>query len=217
MRTITVMCMWMTWATGCGRPASAQGPKPLLENDKVRVSEVTLAPGEKLPSHQHPDFVIYVLSGGELTGTPAGGSPQKMTLERGQAIFSPAVTHAVENTGTTPLKLLVVEMLQPSTKAPPGEDSVKIAPDMHRLVLDHERVRVTEVTFAPKQFLPNHVHPDHVVYLATDTNVKLIPAAGGPGKVVVEKAGKALFVPATHHANENLADQPAMVVIFELR
>src|SRR5207248_2474521 len=46
--------------------ASPQYYKILLENDRVRVLEYRLKPGEKEAMHSHPAGVVYVLSGGTL-------------------------------------------------------------------------------------------------------------------------------------------------------
>ena len=49
--------------------ASAQDPvkvapkqyKAIFNNDRVRVLEVTIKPGEKSPMHSHPDYLVYAM------------------------------------------------------------------------------------------------------------------------------------------------------------
>jgi quercetin dioxygenase-like cupin family protein len=47
--------------------------KVLLENDKVRVLEYRLKPGETEATHSHPAGVVYVLSGANLKFSYPGG------------------------------------------------------------------------------------------------------------------------------------------------
>jgi beta-alanine degradation protein BauB len=37
----------------------------IMENDRVRVLNVTFQPGDKAVMHHHPDHVVYVLKGGK--------------------------------------------------------------------------------------------------------------------------------------------------------
>ena len=84
--------------------------KMKLDEKGVRVLEVSLAPGDKIPTHSHPDHVGYALTAGTLTITETGKEPQKIDLKVGDAMFLPAQTHQGENTGKTTLKLVVVEL-----------------------------------------------------------------------------------------------------------
>ena len=83
--------------------------KVIMENDRVRVSEILFKPKDKLPMHSHPDHVVYVLKGGKLKIT-ASGKTDVFELKAGQAIFFKAQSHEVENTGKTDVDLLVVEL-----------------------------------------------------------------------------------------------------------
>jgi len=87
----------------------------LLENDRVRMLEVTFAPGDSIGFHSHPDHAVYAVTGGTLRVTVKGGKTQVAELKAGDPIWFPAVTHAAKNIGTTPMKLVVVELKE---KAP---------------------------------------------------------------------------------------------------
>ena len=43
-----------------------------MENDRVRVFNVTFKPGDKAVMHHHPDHVVYVLEGGKMKLTIQG-------------------------------------------------------------------------------------------------------------------------------------------------
>jgi quercetin dioxygenase-like cupin family protein len=83
--------------------------KLVLENDRVRVLDLFLKPGDKAAMHYHPDHVIYVLNGGKAKLT-SSGKTDVMDMKSGQGIFLKAQSHDAENTGKTDLHLLVVEL-----------------------------------------------------------------------------------------------------------
>lgn len=81
----------------------------IMENDRVRVLEVTYKPGEVAKMHHHPDHVIYVKKGGKLKVT-SEGKKSEIDFTAGQAIFMKAQDHEAENIGKTPVVLVVVEL-----------------------------------------------------------------------------------------------------------
>jgi quercetin dioxygenase-like cupin family protein len=83
--------------------------KTELENERVRVLDVTFKPGEKAPLHHHPDHVVYVRSGGKLK-LKIEGKTDVLTMEKGKTLFLQEQSHEVENIGQTTVDLLVVEL-----------------------------------------------------------------------------------------------------------
>ncbi len=84
--------------------------KVLLENAQVRVLAVKIKPGEKVPMHSHPASVSYVLTDGKLHITLADGKTVDKEPKAGAATWSDAVTHAVENTGTSDFSQVQIEL-----------------------------------------------------------------------------------------------------------
>jgi beta-alanine degradation protein BauB len=80
-----------------------------MENDRVRVFDVTFKVGDKAVMHHHPDHVVYVLEGGKMKLT-SEGKTDILDLKNGDAIFLNAQSHEAENIGQSALKLLVVEL-----------------------------------------------------------------------------------------------------------
>ena len=84
--------------------------KVLLENAQVRVLAVKIKAGEKVPMHSHPASVSYVLTDGKLHITLADGKTVDKEPKAGAATWSDAVTHAVENTGTSDFSQVQIEL-----------------------------------------------------------------------------------------------------------
>lgn len=81
-----------------------------LENDRVRVLEATLKPGDKEQTHSHPASIIYVVSGGTVRNHAADGSTKETTYAAGDTIYREPLTHWAENIGTTTIDLMVYEL-----------------------------------------------------------------------------------------------------------
>jgi beta-alanine degradation protein BauB len=90
---------------------AANAYKLLMENEKVRVLDIRLKPGEKAVMHNHPNsHVIYVINNAKFKLTFPDGKMSEIDLKSGQAIWMEAGAHATENTGTTDGHNLVVEV-----------------------------------------------------------------------------------------------------------
>ena len=93
----------------------------LLENEHVRVLEYLIEPGEKEAWHTHPPKVSYIISGGTLRITTEGGDSFIVDEESGNTAWMGAVgRHFGENIGTTPIRIVLVEVK--SLAAEPFQD-----------------------------------------------------------------------------------------------
>jgi quercetin dioxygenase-like cupin family protein len=109
MKMLTVMISLVGACLLLAGAANAQDPvkvapemnKVLLNNDRVRVLDVVVKPGEKMPMHSHPDNVLYVITGGSTKSTDSEDKVTALTTKAGECSFRKGETHAVENTGET--------------------------------------------------------------------------------------------------------------------
>jgi beta-alanine degradation protein BauB len=85
----------------------------LMENDRVRVFNITFKPGQKAVMHGHPDHVVYVIADGMLKLTLPDGNSQVIPAKAGQALWIGAGPHATENVGTTEAHLIAIELKEP--------------------------------------------------------------------------------------------------------
>lgn len=105
------MGVWLT-------PAYGQDPAVVnsktirirFENDRVRVLEAILPPGTKEQVHSHPAYVIYVLEGGRYRNYAADGKITEGTFQTGDVIYRDSLTHAAENIGDKPMRMILVEL-----------------------------------------------------------------------------------------------------------
>ena len=102
--------------------ASAQDPaklapqnyKVLLENDKLRVIEYRLRPGEKEPMHSHPSgVVVYFFDDANIRTTFPDGKTAEDFRRAGDTLWRDPVTHSGENIGNTEAHALLIEPKNP--------------------------------------------------------------------------------------------------------
>ncbi len=84
--------------------------KVLFENDRVRVLDTRYGPGVKSEMHSHPDLVAVGLTSAKAKLTLAGGQAVDIELQAGESLFIEAQEHTVENTGTSELHVILVEL-----------------------------------------------------------------------------------------------------------
>ncbi len=97
--------------------ANAQDPvkvdpqhfKVLFENEEIRVIEVRVEAGGKVPRHSHPSGFAYALSDFKAKTTLPDGTIIVGEYKAGQFTETKPVTHMEENTGETLAHLLLIE------------------------------------------------------------------------------------------------------------
>ncbi len=82
----------------------------LEDNDRVRVLQVTVNPGDKAEMHAHPDYVTVVLQGGLLEVTDKLGLTKTVELKTGSCSYTPATQHAVINNSDTTVEFINIEL-----------------------------------------------------------------------------------------------------------
>ena len=90
--------------------------KILLENNRVRVLEVRIKPGEKIPMHSHPAHLTYALTDVKGEYTSPDGKPTISEAKTGSVFWSEPVTHSSVNVGNTEIHAIVVELKDPPKK-----------------------------------------------------------------------------------------------------
>ena len=81
----------------------AVGQEILLENDRVRVWHITLAPGETQPLHHHGlAYVVIAVQGAKNVIHTAAGERIDVEEETGSVVYrEPGQTHMLTNAGDT--------------------------------------------------------------------------------------------------------------------
>jgi quercetin dioxygenase-like cupin family protein len=89
----------------------------VLQNDYVRVFDVTVAPRATTLIHRHNyDYLFVTLGDSDLTNARVGEKPASLQLKDGDVRFTPGhFAHAAINNASTPFHNITIELLKPST------------------------------------------------------------------------------------------------------
>ncbi|HSC29987.1 MAG TPA: hypothetical protein VLD67_22090 [Vicinamibacterales bacterium] len=189
----------------------------VLENDQVRVLRITMKPGEKTPSHQHPAGAAVLLTDASIrltgTGVPADQPPRKA----GDVVLAEPTTHVVENTGKTASEVILVELKSSPAGKPVSKSAAGADPKHYHLVAENDRVRVLHVRYGPGEKSVMHDHPALVVVAMSPTQMRMHLPDGKTEDPAPLKRGDVLFMPATRHAPENIGKAAAEAILVELK
>ena len=85
-----------------------------------------------------------------------------------------------------------------------AEDSVKVAPDVYKVLFENEKVRVLEVEMEEGSRTEMHSHPDSLIYVLSGGTVNFTDPSGEV--VPLETAdGETVWMEATEHATDHVA------------
>jgi beta-alanine degradation protein BauB len=95
------------------------GTELLFENDRVRVWDMTLEPGQSSELHRHlSDYVFAYVTPTLLESRTPGEEPKTLSLDDGYVQFNvvgtEGMTHQVTNVGDRTHRQILVELLGPS-------------------------------------------------------------------------------------------------------
>jgi quercetin dioxygenase-like cupin family protein len=204
-----------------GVPLFAQGNKPAIENDQVRVLVVTDQPHVKTSLHKHDvnRVMIYLNAGKQEIVTE--GKKADVEYKAGEAKWSPAGgMHTAEVTSAAPLKIVEVEIKKPGDPAKTITtplDPPKIDKQDYRVEFENSQVRVVRVKMAAHRKVPEHEHQlNRVVVYLTDQDGTMTTADGQTTKAQ-HKPGEASWGGPVKHREENLMDKPFEAVVIELK
>jgi quercetin dioxygenase-like cupin family protein len=97
-----------------------------------------------------------------------------------------------------------------------AQDVLTVAPSVFKLVMENNRIRVIEATFRPGEKVPEHSHPDHLIYMLSPGTLVIRP----PGRTAYEmtfNSGEAVYLAAQTRAAENDGERTVRVLIVELK
>lgn len=199
---------------------TSEDPIVLLENDYVRVAQVTLAPGEGQAPHEGGTRLIYALSDYNIDWQQGGEDLGKKMWSRGDVHTHKPGSHAAVNTGDSKAEWVVFERKTAELPTCEGlsldKDVSAVGGEAVEVVYEDENFRVIEVALNPGDALPMHDGVNRVIYALSDYTINY----GTDATEALEKRfnkGTAHWHEGCQHAIENTGDSEArfLVVAFK--
>ncbi len=194
-----------------GARSAAAAKVELLKNEKVVVTEETVAPGEsETVSGNHASVVVYL--GGDVAEiTYASGPWRGETVSRGETVNEPAWAATLTNTGAQTLRLVRVEFQTAGSKTTWGMTGL---PPNYKLLFEDEHSRTYDIRIAPHAWEPKHTHHDRVVICLSGARMEHV-LPDGSRQTSTLKADQVAWRPAQTHKGHNLGSTNLWAIAIE--
>jgi hypothetical protein len=191
--------------------------KLVFENPYVKAYEVTLSPGDKLPSHESGNRIIYSLTDYTLRYKWDGKTSEEKR-KAGDVHYHPAGVHSEESGGKGTAKFILVERL--AAPLPPAEgtgiDMARANPHNTRVLFDRDLGKVFEVTLYPKDAVSMHFGLDRLIYSFGSGELLITTPDGKKSKETIKK-GAYEWHAAGLHAVDNIGSTPVRFIVFAFK
>lgn len=211
------LCVSILTVTAASQTERPKQEKLLFQNEYVRVVEVTLAKGEKLPPHDSGNRLIYSLTKYSLKYSWGDRS----TIEKrkaGEIHFHPSGIHSEENAGPEKVSFLLIERTDTALPAVTieGEDMAKMSPSNTKVIFDRDMAKVFQVTLPPRDAVGMHLGLHRIIYGVTGYDLKVKGADGAEVRVSGKKASIRWETPSLHSV-ENPTGGVAKLLVFAFK
>lgn len=182
-----------------------------FSNEKVYVTDETLAPGEsEAIAGARPSVVVY-LDGDAVSMTRSDGSKQTLHINRGKTVNEPARAEVLANAGSSALHLVRVEFLTAGS----GEiwGATGLAPNYKVLFEDHLS-RTYDIRIPAHGREPQHTHHDRVVVCLSGARLEHVLPDGRTQPSTL-KTDDVVWRPSQTHVGHNLGDTALWVIAIE--
>ena len=95
-------------------------------------------------------------------------------------------------------------------------DAVTVAPDLYKVLLENDRVRVLEVRSQPGAKSAMHTHPSYIAVAISDGKYRFSSPDGKSVEIEL-KPGQTFFFDPVEHATEIIGTSEAHIVLIELK
>ena len=198
-----------------------------LENERVRVFQVAVAPHTSTLLHRHGhDYLFVTLGDARFMNEVPGKAPVEVKLADGETRFSPGdFAHTAKNLADRPFRNVTIELLQdgklrqaPSPWPPESEGNREFPGGRVKVLFVHDGARVSEVELQPGATVPSHHHDGpHLVVAVSDLELRSDVEGRGPVSTQL-KAGDVKWQPGGYtHTLTNTGKSPARLVTVEFK
>lgn len=97
-----------------------------------------------------------------------------------------------------------------------NDDAVSIAPHLHEVIFENDKMRVLKVTVKPGDKAEMHWHPENINYILKSSKLRFTKPGGSTVDVELTE-GQVTSSPESSHAVENIGDTEVQTVQVELK
>ncbi len=193
--------------------------KVLLDNEDVKVLEVTFEPGQSDNMHDHYPVTFYLLQGGKAQVTMPDGTVNEREIPSGFTGHQlEKVRHQVKNIGDSTIKLILVERKREQSTNYSEEKLIlpeEVSPDRYEVLLENEDIKAVMVTFPPGQGDNMHEHGVTTYYAVKGGKMQNILADGTVNEMDITDGFVGHGKKLVKHQMMNVGNDTVKVLLIE--
>jgi len=211
----------LAWLSTISLAAQRETLKPLIDNDRVTVWDITWTKGTPSPLvRKRDDYVVLYLSNGRMKLTRADGTTVTVPAGVGDVVFQPKGSIKTEEAvSDEPVKARVIDLHDhyvAPLKNTSGYPKAFPRPGSKKL-LENKRVVVWDYTFASGKPSPMHFHDKDVVVTYVETGALKSTTVDGQSAPNEFTFGDVRFNKRDRVHTELLVSGKARAIITELK
>ena len=196
--------------------------KVLLDNNDVKVLEVTFEPGQSDNMHDHNPVTFYLVEGGKAQVTLPDGTVNEREIPTGfTGHNTDKVRHQVKNIGENTIKIILVEHKKIRSKSSTNNKDYlfpeKVSPDVYKVLLENDDVKVLEVAFEPGQGDNMHDHNPMTVYVLQGGKAQTTLPDGTINEQEVPSGVSFFAKEGQRHQARNIGDNTIKILLVEYK
>jgi quercetin dioxygenase-like cupin family protein len=188
----------------------AAPPTEKIRNEKVRVVEQTLAPGETVLLPADRASVVVYLDDGSIEATAPAGKPQNSAVKRGDAVFE-WHTGIFKNAGSSPLRIVLTEFLGKGGSETWGTSGLATN---YKLLFENPYGRVYDIKIAAGKTEPLHTHKDRIVICLSGAELEH-EMPDGRRETATLKTGEIAWRRGVTHIGHNIGKTDLWAIAIE--
>jgi hypothetical protein len=182
-----------------------------IRNEKVVVTEDTLAPGESQAIPDKLSSVVVYMSAGTVAVASTGGKAHAESVKEGETVFQAAQKGTLKNTGSAALHFTRIEFLGAGLQETWGMSG--LSPN-YVMLLENQYARVYDIKIPAQTFEPQHTHHDRVVVSLSGAELEHILPNGEKQPSTLKTSDVVWRLGATH-IGHNLGHTDLWVIAVE--
>ncbi len=182
-----------------------------IRNEKVLVTEDTLASGETESFAGDRPGILVFLTGNTAVIFPANGKPWRETVKRGDTLPQSADEKGIRNEGSSALSFLHIKFLTAGIDETWGMTG--LSPN-YKPLLENQFARAYDIKIPAQTFEPQHTHHDRVVVCLAGAKLEHILPNGDKQPSTLE-TGEVVWRLGATHIGHNMGQTDLWVIAIE--
>jgi len=191
-----------------------------FENEHVRVFEARASQPAASPMHSHPPFVFIGLDEARVKMRLGDGSQAMLDVYPGQVMWVGGGMEHSWKLLSGKVRVIAVEVKsaqKPATGAPvsftpAANDAVAVDPDVHRVLVENDQVRVFDARAAKGRKSPMHSHPPFV-FVSLGTARFSLTLPDGKNVILDTYPGQVMWMDGAVHSWEILSGEAHVIAV----